>query len=79
MDTITEAIVGVAEDGLRSDKALLTLCEALVARTNQLGEYNKQLSQQIIILQERILDLYKHVEILTEMYHTHFTEGKEVH
>jgi hypothetical protein len=68
---LRNAIKSTSENSLLNDKALLTLCEAVIQRMETV---DITLSERLVGAEARIQHLELKVEMLHELYHSHFTD-----
>lgn len=84
--TVHESVMKLSQDGLENDRALLKLCETLAQSlndtTNKLVELevrNQVLENQVVNLDNAVTSLNNKIEMLHELYHTHFNDDVTRH
>lgn len=70
-----QAINSTSEGGLANDKALLTLSEAIAERVGVLDKQLFLILHRITEIEEKMEILNNKLNILHELYHTHFADG----
>lgn len=71
--TLEQQLRRVAKNSYENDKAIVKLCDVLVAQVTDLQSHTHMMQQQILRLQEQTLELAKQLETLVAIQ-----AGKEV-
>lgn len=77
--TVHESVMKLSNDGLENDRALLKLCETLAQSLSDTTNKLVELEVRNQVLENMLVQLNNKVEMLHELYHTHFNDDVTRH